>query len=386
MTLKTRKPTGVVPYPVVLLEGQEKAGKSYAAALLSTSQKVGQTFWIDLGEGAADEYGAIPDTRYVVVEHDGTYAEVLQAIVDVKAEAAKVKAAGGPPVVLVIDSMTALWEGLKDWASQRAKGQTANRKKLADDPAAEVNVSMNLWNDAGSRYRRVMTHLLTFPGIVVLTARGKEVAEMKEGRPVEGSKDYRVEGHKSLAYDATVWVRMTRTSPPLVIGARSVHAGLVPGKDEPQPIGVDTPILLEWLIFEAMKVDADKAEVRDLRHVVGGELTEDERVSEEGGPPKTPKRAARQQSADPVVNGTEDPWAAVPVAKIPVVTDAVWAKDFRLRVAGCSQMGALRGLYGELKGQVMAGQVEDADGADLAALLKEQVEDIERIASTELAS
>ena len=54
--IKARKPTGAVPYPVILIEGEEKAGKSYAAALLSTSPRVGATYWLDLGEGSADEY------------------------------------------------------------------------------------------------------------------------------------------------------------------------------------------------------------------------------------------------------------------------------------------------------------------------------------------
>jgi len=72
--IKSRKPTGVVPYPVILLEGPEKAGKTWAALLLSRSERVGQTYVLDLGEGSADEYGAIPGVRYEVLEHDGTYA------------------------------------------------------------------------------------------------------------------------------------------------------------------------------------------------------------------------------------------------------------------------------------------------------------------------
>ena len=43
MTLRTRKPTGAVPWPCVLLEGEEKAGKTWALAELSGSERVGQT-------------------------------------------------------------------------------------------------------------------------------------------------------------------------------------------------------------------------------------------------------------------------------------------------------------------------------------------------------
>lgn len=383
MSLKTRPPTGVVPYPVVLLEGEEKAGKSYSAALLSSSDKVGRAYWIDLGEGAADEYGAIPGVRYDVVEHDGTYAQILQAVIDVKAEAQRAKQAGEPPVVLVIDSMSALWEGLKDWATQRAIARA--KKKGRSTSEEDVRITTDLWNDAGSRYRRLMTQLLTFPGIVVLTARGKEVVEMANGQPVEGSKVHKVEGHKTLPFDATVWVRMSRTRPPLVIGARSVHVGLVPGKDDPQSIDVEAPNLLEWLIFDAMKVDAGKAAVRDLKDVTGGDLTPEEQAAETGEPQRVSRRPAAVPSADPVVNGSEDPWANVEVKRPPVVTDAKWADDFRSRVAGCDKLPVLRGLFDELTAQVHANAVSPDDAVELRALVEEQAADLtkqaERVAS-----
>ena len=63
VTLKTRKPTGVVPWPLILIEGGEKVGKGWSAALLSASPKVGRTVIIDLNEGAWDEYGKIRGPR-----------------------------------------------------------------------------------------------------------------------------------------------------------------------------------------------------------------------------------------------------------------------------------------------------------------------------------
>ena len=57
--LKTRKPTGRVPWPCILLEGEEKAGKSWALAQLSTSDRIGALYWIDLNEGAGDEYSKV---------------------------------------------------------------------------------------------------------------------------------------------------------------------------------------------------------------------------------------------------------------------------------------------------------------------------------------
>ncbi|MGW0587422.1 AAA family ATPase [Streptosporangium sp. NPDC002607] len=253
--INTRQPTGRAPWPLILIEGGEKSGKSWAAAQLSASEKVGQTYWIDLGEGAADEYGAIPGARYLVIEHDGTWASIMTQVRAVREEADRAAQASEPPVVLVIDSMTAEWDLLKDWAANRAKGSQTNQRRLQQDPHAEIQVTFNLWNDATARHRKLMTLLMTWPGIVVMTARGKEVAAMDaSGRPVEGSKEYKVEGHKTLAFDASVWVRLGREHPPLVIGARSVHAGIRPGVDKPQPM---PDFSLEKLVFEALRCGAE---------------------------------------------------------------------------------------------------------------------------------
>lgn len=276
MALRTRKPTGCVPWPFVLVEGPEKSGKSWSAAELSASSKVGQTYWLDLGEGAADEYGAIPGARYEIIEHDGSWPDILDQVKDVRDEARRASNAGEPPVVLVIDSMTAEWDLLKAWANQRAMKSKANEKRLKADPNAEVLISMNLWNAATDRHKQLMTILLTFPGIVIATARGKQVAAIDDaGKPVEGIKDYKVEGHKNLVYDASVVVRLSNQpkTPPIVVSARSVKHGLRPGVDEPVPVPNFT---LEWLIFGALGCDPATAHARDRKELDGGGLMPDE--------------------------------------------------------------------------------------------------------------
>ncbi|MEK8108694.1 hypothetical protein NKG94_34675 [Micromonospora sp. M12] len=94
--LRTRQPTGRVPWPLILIEGGEKSGKSWACAQFSTSKRIGQMYWLDLGEGSADEYGAIPGANYLVIEHDGTWAQIQGAVDAVKAEAARAADAGEP--------------------------------------------------------------------------------------------------------------------------------------------------------------------------------------------------------------------------------------------------------------------------------------------------
>lgn len=268
MTLKTRRPTGIVPWPLILIEGGEKAGKSWSAAALSASTKVGQTYWLDLGEGSADEYGAVPGARYEVIEHDGTWAQILGSVTAVRDLAAKAAANSEPPTVLVIDSMTAEWNLLKDYASGKARDRLRKKgRAVADD--VEVQVSMDLWNEATARHTRLMTMLMTFPGIVVMTARGKEVAALDgSGRPIEGSKEYKVEGQKNLAYDATVWIRVSRDHPPLVVGARSVFAGVQPGADKPRPA---PGLTLERVVFDILRCNPVEAHVRDLVQPQGDE-------------------------------------------------------------------------------------------------------------------
>lgn len=331
--IRSRKPTGRVPWPVLLVEGGEKSGKSYSAALLSSSERVGRTFWIDLGEGSADEYGAIPGVRYEVIEHDGSYPQVLDQVRAVKAEAARAAAAGEPPTVLVIDTITDLWEGLKDWAANRAR---ARRKKGPDE---EVTVSMDLWNDSGARYRKVMTELLTFPGVVILLARGKEIALVEGGKPVEGKKDYRVEGHKTLAYDATAWVRMSRTGPPQIIGARSVHAGIRPGRDEPYLVTdrAADGALLEWLIFDGLRCDPQTAHVRDIKATTGGELSPEE-------------------------SGSNQPVPAPPAADS-TPPDAAVVNQLLAHVQKADSLAALKAVWEDLQSREQSGAVTGAGAA-----------------------
>ncbi|MET0492898.1 MAG: AAA family ATPase [Actinoplanes sp.] len=261
-TLRTRQPTGRVPWPLILVEGGEKAGKSWACAELSASPRVGPTYWLDLGEGSGDEYGAVPGARYVIIDHDGSWSDILGQAEAVRDEARRAADAGEPPVVLVIDTGTAVWDMLKAWVDQRARRYDFNKKALAKDPDAELVIPMNLWNDANGRWRKLMTLLMTFPGIAVVTARGKEVAALDgNGRPIKNTKEYKVEGQKNMAFDCTAWVRYSRDGHPMIVGARSVHAGVRPGVDEPARF---KGLTLDWLIFDHLKCDPTTAHVRDL--------------------------------------------------------------------------------------------------------------------------
>lgn len=257
--MKTRPPTGAVPWPLVLVEGSEKSGKSWAAAELSASDKVGRTLWLDWSEGAADEYGAIPGARYEVIEHDGTWLDILGQVKAAKEAAQAAVDAGDKPVVLVVDSMTAEWDQLKEWVDGKARRRDANRKKLERDPEAEIQITTDLWNLATARHKELMRVLMRFPGIVVMIARGADQVAMENGKPTN-HRTWKVEGQKNLAFDASVWVRLNRGDHPRIIGARSVHAGIVPGEDKAKVV---PDLTLERLVFDILKCDPKTAHVRD---------------------------------------------------------------------------------------------------------------------------
>ncbi|MGW2700847.1 AAA family ATPase [Streptomyces sp. NPDC001340] len=234
--LKTRKPTGIVPWPLLLIEGEEGAGKTYCAAEFSASDRIGQMYWVDLAEGSADEYAAIPGADYEIIDHDGTYRDILEQIRAVHAEARRAALAGEPPVVLSIDSGTSLWRMLKTWTNDRARRGRSNAQRLQEDPDAAIDVGMNLWNDATERWVDVIHLLQTFPGIAIITARGKQITAIDDnGKPVTDNRgrvlrEWKVQAQKDLAFDCSVWVRMRRGRAPQIIKARSLQLRIEDGK------------------------------------------------------------------------------------------------------------------------------------------------------------
>jgi hypothetical protein len=277
VSTRLRKPTGVPNWPLILLEGPAQVGKSYQAAQFTGSEKVGQSYWLDLGEGAADEYGAVPGAEYLIVQHDGTWRDILAGLIEVRDLALSSKDENPP--VLVVDSMSNLWDMLKSWVNNRARSSKYNKRVLETDPDAEIKAAPNLWNDAADRHAQFINALTSFPGIVIMTAKGKEtMAVDSEGRPVPNAKDYSVEGHKSLPFAANVHVRLSREDPPLVVSFRSATAGLRPGVDKPKRYPDFT---IEDLVFNEMGLG--KAQTRDVAELVSDEKALADEVRRELG-------------------------------------------------------------------------------------------------------
>lgn len=282
MTLRTRQPTGLPAYPLILVEGEEKAGKSTVSLSLSASEKVGRSFVFDLGDGAADEYAALGN--YEVVDLDGTYTDLKTQVFAACDEPQD----DDRPNLIVLDSGTQLWDLLKGWTDTRARNSKAGQKILREDPDAEVDAAMNLWNDAKDRWGAIVSKLRRWPGIAVITAQGQEVSKVQGGRPVAGQTEWSIQAEKTLAATVTAWVRVKRDPrTATLIGARRMGLDLPRG-------GLELPTVntLEHLVFDVfgakfsevaaaptqvgLSVAQAKTRLLDAVKVNGPDLSDDE--------------------------------------------------------------------------------------------------------------
>jgi len=226
--LQTRPPTGQVAYPLVLVEHEEKAGGSYALAQFAASPNVGRCFVLDTGDGTADEYASLGP--YEILVHDGTWPSMIGQI-----EAATKAPRSDPekPNVVGIDHGSAIWQMLSLWTDERARRSESGRKKLERDPDAEIDATVNLWNDAKSRWGRMMFLLKNFDGIGVILAHGSDVVKVEGGVPTKETV-WSTVVEKNTEGVVSAIVRVRRPHAARLIGVRSLTIE-VPGDGLPLP-------------------------------------------------------------------------------------------------------------------------------------------------------
>lgn len=220
MTIQTRRPTGKPSWPITLLAGAEKAGKSWACAEASTSDLIGRTLWVGIGEDDPDEYGAIPGADFDIVVHDGTYRSILQAVIDATTEPV-----GDKPTLVVLDSMTRLWElitaDMQELANRRARAKAEKYKRPV--PTEDAQISMDLWNLAKDRWDHVFDALRAHQGPALVTARLEEVTVMDgDGKPTT-EKTLKVKANKALPYDVGAIVELPARGEAWLRGVRSAR-------------------------------------------------------------------------------------------------------------------------------------------------------------------
>lgn len=216
MTLQTRRPTGLPSWPILLLAGREKAGKSWAAVAASASDLIGRTLYIGIGEDDPDEYALIPGADFEIVQHDGTYPGILQAVTEAAAEPH-----GDKPTMLIVDSMTRLWNLIGDNMQAIANTRARGRRNANGD----YTISADLWNVAANQWADVMDALRDHRGPVIVTARLDPVTVMENGQPTT-QKEWKIQGHKSLPFDATAIVEMRERGHFLLTGVKSARVQL----------------------------------------------------------------------------------------------------------------------------------------------------------------
>lgn len=203
----TRKPSGIQSSPVILLAGVAGAGKTWAAVEATAIPEVDRAFFIEIGEGVADAYGAVPGADFEIIEHDGSIGQIRDAIrwaSEQPAESEKYN-------MLILDSLTEVWDLLKDNASATMMERVRRKQRRLN--GGEPRPDMDLWNKAGEVSDGIMRQLLDFPGPVICTARLDEVTEINDSGKPSGAKDWKIQVNKKVPFrvSAVVQARSPRT-------------------------------------------------------------------------------------------------------------------------------------------------------------------------------
>lgn len=226
--LAARKPTGKPTWPMLLLAGAQKTGKSYSSALFSTSDLIDRMFYIEVGEGAIDQYGAIPGARFEVLEHDGTFMSIAR---QVWAATLVPRGPSGKPHAIVLDSATEVWDLLSGEQQELANARRARKQNGNQTGADEAPIAMDQWNTAKKRWRALVDLLRSHDGPVIWTGRFEEIAVMGEnGKPVEGKKAWKIRTEKNLPFEVDGIIEMPRPRECYVTGIRSLRLQLDPGE------------------------------------------------------------------------------------------------------------------------------------------------------------
>jgi hypothetical protein len=240
MAPRTRPPTGQVAYPVIMVEGLHKKGKSFLVYLFTSSDLVGRCFALELGERTADEYAPLGD--FEVVEHNGTYADFFGQIKECTAE----PQVDGKPNVIIMDSGTMFWDLQKHKADAIARSSKRAKEILAEDPDADIETGMNAWTAVKDQWWDVINHLRAWNGITLITCRADVVAEVVNGRPTKNTVWSR-QIEKGTPFQMTAIVRAQFPDPPVLTDIQSLNVSIPDGGLE---LPMENP--LEHVVFRIL--------------------------------------------------------------------------------------------------------------------------------------
>ncbi|MEU1592759.1 hypothetical protein ABZ468_07835 [Streptomyces sp. NPDC005708] len=247
---QSRKPTNKPNPPMILLAGPEKSGKSFEAALGTGSDLIGMSYWIEIGgsEGTADYYGRVPGARYEIVEHDGTYQDILDAVRWAVAQ----PPVDGKPNMIVLDNVSVLWDMLSDeqalFARWRAERKAQEQRRRGPNPDLPVTVDPDLWNRAKDRWGEILWMLRRHSGPTLLLARQEMVTAFENDKPTR-DQVRKIKAEKNLPAAVDAIVELHALGEAHLTGVRTLHWEVKPGESTRFPdFSVDA--LLRRLGFE----------------------------------------------------------------------------------------------------------------------------------------
>ncbi|GAA2438980.1 hypothetical protein [Streptomyces glaucus] len=257
---RSRKPTGKPNPPIVLLAGPEKTGKGHEAAVGTASDLVAMTYWLQVGgnSSTADYYGRIKGARYEIVPHDGSFADILDAI---RWAISRPPGADGKRNMIVIDDISSVWDLLSDEVSQVGRKRAERRAYAAgqraprlDDPF--VDEERDLWGHAKDRWGEMLWLLRRHNGPTLLIARQEISSVFENDKPTQHTTR-RIKAEKNIKAAVDAVVEFHAVGEAYVTGTHSMpeHWEIRPGWTYRYE-SVDR--LLRWLGYE------DAAETRTV--------------------------------------------------------------------------------------------------------------------------
>lgn len=221
--IATRKPTGLPTWPITLLAGGEKVGKTFTSVKAATSSLIARTLWLGLGEDAPDEYGVLAD--FDIIEHDGSYNEILGNLREVAALPAP---DDGRAVLLVVDSMSKVYRLILDNVQARANARALAhaRRTGSPEPTGDVKFSDADWSQVREEWGAVMDAIRAHRGPAILTARMYSAVVLDEDGNPTAVRQNRIAADGSLPFDVTAVIEMKARGEAYATGVRSVRWSL----------------------------------------------------------------------------------------------------------------------------------------------------------------
>ncbi|MGX1907601.1 hypothetical protein ACWIID_01865 [Streptomyces phaeochromogenes] len=310
----SRRPTGLPNPPMILLCGPEKCGKSYEAVLGTATDLVGMTYWIEIGgsEGTADYYGRIPGARYEIVEHNGAYQDILDAVRWAIAQ----PQIDGKPNMIVVDNGTNLWDMISDeqalFARRRAVRKAQENRRRTPTLDEPVVIDHDLWNRAKDRWGEFLWLLRRHSGPVIIIARQEVVTAFENDKPTR-DKTRKVKAERNLPAAVDAIVELHTLGEAYLTGVRTLHWEVKPGETiRFDDFSIDT--LLRRLGFHEAAPTRQVTETRPEAYLDEQQMPEQHPQQQQQRPNQAPRQQqgqgegqapAQQGSQRPKLNGDQ---------------------------------------------------------------------------------